>query len=335
MRILWASFLWISLLSVGVDAAPIPSLRLEPLPSDQVSFLAGSREMTRWQSDPRDPRPFFFPFNGPSGTSLTRIGHPGDPSHGHHRSIWFAHNDVEGFNFWADGKDTQIREKTWLCYQDGAEESAMAVTLGWFAPDGKELMEQDLIVALRPLEQGEFTLELQSEFRPAAGLAEVKLGKTNFGFLAVRVAKSISEHFGGGLLTNSAGHVHEKDIFGQPAEWMDYSGPVPPTGQAEGITYFDHPSNLRYPSKWHVREDGWMGASFCMEEGMKILSTQPLRLRYLLHAHAGPLDPVHARKIQADFANRPPLETVKHVGNHARWDIRRALVDAASPKSAP
>jgi len=68
---------------------------------------------------------------------------------------------------------------------------------------------------------------------------------------------------------------------------------------------------------------------------MTILPTQPLRLRYLLHAHAGPLDPGRARKIQADFASRPFLETVKHAGNHARWDIRRALVDAAAPKSAP
>jgi hypothetical protein len=238
-------------------------------------------------------------------------------------------------SFWADGKGTQIRQKTWLCYQDGNEESAMAVTLGWFAPDGKELMDQDLIAALRPLPGEEFTLELQSTFRPGPGMPKVQLGKTNFGFLAVRVAKSISEHFGGGLLTNSGGQIHEKNIFGQPAEWMDYSGPVPPDGTIEGITYFDHPSNPRYPSKWHVREDGWMGASFCMDDGFIILAEQPLRLRYLLHAHAGELQPDRARKIQASFASLPPLDITKHEGIHLRWDIQRAAAGAPVPLTSP
>src|SRR5438874_232420 len=67
-------------------------------------------------------------------------------------------------------------------------------------------------------------------------------GKTNFGFLAVRVAKNLSEHFGGGVLTNSEGAKSEPAIFGKQAKWMDYSGPVP-NGHTEGITYFDHPTN--------------------------------------------------------------------------------------------
>ena len=43
-------------------------------------------------------------------------------------------------------------------------------------------------------------MELQSIFSPLS--ESLEFGKTNFGFLAVRVAKSISEHFGGGKLTN-------------------------------------------------------------------------------------------------------------------------------------
>jgi len=316
------------LLSVQAGDGKIPLLRVEPQPHHQVSFVAGAVEKTRWHFGSDAPRPFFFPFNGPSGTSLTRMGHPGDASHDHHRSVWFAHNDVEGLSFWADGKGTSIRQKAWLCYQDGDEESAMAVRLGWHAPDGKELLDQELICALRPAAGEEFTLELQSVFRPGSGLEETKLGKTNFGFLAVRVAKSISEYFGGGLLTNSNGQVHEPAIFSQPAEWMDYSGPVAPSGQTEGITYFDHPANPRYPSKWHVREDGWMGASFCMDEGFAITRTQPLRLRYLLHAHGSPLNVDKDKELQSAFANRPALEIVKHRGKHGQWDIQRAAAPA-------
>jgi hypothetical protein len=307
----------------------VPRVRAEPLPHHQVSFLDGATEKTRWHFGPDAPRPFFHPFNGPSGASLTRMGHPGDPGHDHHRSIWFAHQNVAGLNFWADGQETVIRQKSWLCYEDGGGEGAMAVLLSWQAPDGRELLEQELIAALRPLAGGEFTLELQSLFRPGSGLTETKLGKTNFGFLAVRVAKTVSEAFGGGLLTNSEGQTHEPAIFGHAAAWVDYSGPVAPSGKTEGITYFDHPSNPRFPSKWHVREDGWMGASFCMDEGFTVTHDQPLRLRYLLHGHQGALDPAGAGKLQADFATRPALERVKAQRKHVRWEIRRVPASPA------
>jgi len=323
MRLLFAFIPLILASPLSAGDGRIPVMRVEPLPANQASFIAGATERTRWHFDPDYPRPFFFPFNGPSGSSLTRMGHPGDTSHDHHRSLWFAHHDVEGFSFWADGKGTQIRQKAWLCYQDGDAESSMAVRLGWFAPDGRELMEQELIAALRALPDGETTLELQSLFRPAAGLPKVQLGKTNFGFLAVRVAKSISEHFGGGILTNSEGQVHEAEIFGKPAEWMDYSGPVAPDGKTEGITYFNHPSNPRSPAKWHVRQDGWMGASVCMDEGLTITPESPLRLRYLLHAHSGPLDSARAKEQLSSFANRPSLEIAKPTGKHLQWEIRR------------
>lgn len=60
-------------------------------------------------------------------------------------------------------------------------------------------------------ESGEYTVELQSRFVPTA--ASLEFAKTNFGFLAVRVAKSVSAFFGGGVLTSSAGVTGEKQLF--------------------------------------------------------------------------------------------------------------------------
>jgi len=209
---------------------------------------------------------------------------------------WFAHNDVEGLSFWADGKGTQIRQKAWLCYQDGDEESSMAVRLGWFAPDGQELMEQELITALRALPSGETTLELQSLFRPAAGLAQVKLGKTNFGFLAVRVAKSISEHFGGGILTNSEGHSPRRRISSEnPRSGWTIAVPSPQAAKPKASPISITRLTRDPAAKWHVRQDGWMGASVCMDEGLTITPENPLRLRYLLHAHSGGLNSARPR----------------------------------------
>ena len=300
-----------------------------PLAGHQVSFQIDGVEKLRWHFGKQYPRPFFFPFSGPSGASLTRMGHPGAPNHDHHQSVWFAHNSVTGFDFWANGKRTQIRQKNWNVYEGGNSTALMAVSCGWYDPHGNELMQQEFVAELLPMANNEHALELQVMFHPPPQVESVELGKTNFGFLAVRVAKSISKHFGGGTISNSEGQVDETNIFGKPARWMDYSGPVAVGEGAnrksviEGITYFDHPKNPRYPTHWHVREDGWMGASFNMNEGFRITNDAPLKLRYLLHAHAGPYHHSKAEAVHQNFAARSDFEIIKSQRKHRQFEVRR------------
>ncbi len=307
----------------------IERCELLPLPENQVSFRIDGVERTRWHFGDEYPRPFFYPFAGPSGASLTRMGHPGAENHDHHRSVWFAHHDVGGVDFWSDNTDARVKQKFWYAYRDGDEEAIMASVAGWYDGAGKELMEQDVVAALMPMERGEYALEIQITVRPPAGAETVELGKTNFGFLAVRVAKTISVHFGGGQLSDSEGRQGEKAIFAQPARWMDYSGPVA-AGRGpqrktvvEGITFFDHPTNPRYPTHWHVREDGWMGASFCMHEGYSVTAESPLVLRYLLHAHGGGYDPAKAKGVHEAFAKRPGFRIGKASRPHRQYDVER------------
>ena len=83
------------------------------------------------------------------------------------------------------------------------------------------LLKQELICEVRPLAaRHEFTLELQSRFVPVSESLEFE--KTNFEFLAVRVAKSISAIFGGGVLAGSDGAQTQKNLFEQSARWIDY-----------------------------------------------------------------------------------------------------------------
>ena len=305
--------------SQAADKPNFPRCRITPLAGHQTAFELAGKETMRWHFGSQYPRPFVFPFNGPSGVSLTRMGHPGAPNHDHHRSIWFAHQNVEGLDFWSENSQTRIRQKDWLCYEDGDTQSILAVRLGWFAGEpARELMEQTLVAVARPRGGGEHTLELQSTFRPVSG--PVRLGKTNFGFLAVRVAKSISEFFGGGRLTDSEGRVGEPAIFGKRALWMDYSGPVS-DGVIEGITYFDHPQNPDAPTHWHVREDGWMGASFCMMAERTIHPEQPLKLRYLLHAHRGSVDHGKAVTLLAEFMADPFYEVAASKAKHRQFEL--------------
>lgn len=307
-----------------------PRCELLPLPDHQVSFLHEGREVTRWHFDPKYPRPFFYPFNGPSGVSLTRMGHPGAQNHDHHRSIWFAHAKVEGVDFWSENTRARVRQKLWFAYEDGDGESIMATSLGWYDESGSELIDQELVAASIPLENNEHLLEIQITLRPGAGKETVTLDKSNFGLFAVRVAKSISHHFGGGELTSSECERGEKAIFETTAAWVDYSGPVTSgTGSerktvVEGITFHDHPSNPRYPTPWHVRDDGWMGASFCQREPWTIEKSKPLVLRYLLHAHAGEVNPDKATQIAAEFAKRPGFIVEKATKPHRQFEVFRA-----------
>ena len=300
-----------------------------PLADHQVSFRVAGVERTKWHFGDQYPRPFFFPLLGPSGQSLTRMGHPGAPNHDHHQSVWFAHHDVEGQSFWANGKDTTVRQKQWISYVDGDDEAIMAVELGWVDGEQNELLHQVLCAAVIPMSDEQYALEVQSEFTPGAGRANTQIGKTNFGFFAVRVARSLSVVFGDGRLQDSEGRAGEPEIFGKHARWMDYSGPIAANSEGErklvveGITFHDHPANPTYPTSWHVRSDGWMGASLAMEKGLTIAKDSPLRLRYLLHVHSGPFDQERAEEVHQAFSQRPGFEIVQRPRPHHHAEVRR------------
>ena len=255
------------------------------------------------------------------------MGHPGAQNHDHHRSVWWAHAKVDGENFWADTSKARIRQKMWLAYADGEEEAMMATSAGWYSSDGKEILEQEMVASMKPEPKGETFLELQSTFTPTD--EQVTLEQSNFGFLAVRMDKGIATYWGEGEITSSEGVKGEPQIFGQSAAWMDYSGAVPKNENgkraavSEGITYFDHEDNPSYPSHWHVREDGWMGASLCRHEAIVIKKEKPLRVRYLLHAHNGTADPAIANRLAEIFDASPSFEISKSKRKHRQYEVSR------------
>ncbi|MDX1966458.1 MAG: PmoA family protein [Planctomycetaceae bacterium] len=305
----------------------IPRCQALPIAGHQVQFLIDGQERLRWNFDPSYPRPFFYPLIGPGGVSLTRMGHPGAPNHDHHQSVWFAHHKVLGIDFWGNTGDARIRQQEWLAYVDGDAEAVMAVRLGWFdGHDPRALLTQDVVAAVRPGPERETFLEIQTTLTPTAD--ELELGKTNFGLLAVRVAKSLSAYFGGGQIVDSEGRAGEPAIFGQQARWMDYSGPATPD-TTEGITFFDHPANPGHPCHWHVREDGWMGASLCFAEPRLLQKLQPLTLRYLLHLHRSGADQARSATVFAEFAASAAFLVERSSTRHLMHSVRRQ--QAATP----
>ena len=303
----------------------IPRCQIVPETDFATSFTIDGREVLRWNFGHHFPRPFFHPVIGPAGANLVRMGHPGAPNHDHHAGIWFAHSMIEEFNFWANGTGTQIRQRQWLDYVDGDDFAAMAVLLDFY--DGHEeppIVNQETIVAVKPLPGGESLIEFQ--LRINSMREQVTLNQTNFGIVAVRVAATIAEHFGGGVITNDQGVRHEADIFGKASSFMDYSGPVRGSDGrtvVNGITLFDHPANPNYPAKWHVREDGWMGPSLNRDQAIVLNENEPLSLRYQLHLHDGRLDSERAVGLNRSFAESLGWSVNKSTARHRTWEIKQ------------
>lgn len=262
---------------------PVPRLQIIPLPYDQASFQRDGVEITRYHFGPSLERPFLFPLVGPSGRCLTRMGHPHDPQgHSHHNSVWITHRDVDGHNFWADHTGATIRHKRIVKYTDEGETSSIVSENEWTTKEGKVLLTETRTTTVTLLKNLEWLLiidlELNAKDKP------VTLGKTPFGMIGVRMAKTIGVHDGGGRIRNSEGAVNEKQVLWKRARWVDYSGPIA-EGVIEGVTLFDHPDNPNHPSHFHVRNDGWMGASLTFDAPREIVPGKPLTLRYGLYVH--------------------------------------------------
>ncbi|MFM7538063.1 MAG: PmoA family protein [Planctomycetota bacterium] len=299
-----------------------PRCRVEPRPHHSFAFMIDGNEVSCWQAGQDHPRPFLFPIRGPSGRSLTRIGHPGAPNHDHHLSVWFAHAAVAGIDFWSNKPGPRIRQKEWLAQEDGDNRAVLAVRLGWNdGHDAGDLLEQDVVFSASPLgKPGEWSMEIQATLRPAS--PTLLFQKSNFGLLAVRVAREVSEHFGRGRITGSSGKTGEPALFNQPNAWMDYS--CVEAGHEEGITLIDHPENPGHPARWHVRADGWMGPSLTRTDEITLKREKPLVLRYLMVAHSGPADPAGI-KVQSDsFALSSRWMVTRSTRPHRFNEVRRS-----------
>jgi hypothetical protein len=287
---------------------PVPRMQVIPLPYHQASFQRDAVEIARYHFNPSLHRPFIFPVIGPSGRSLTRMGHPHDPeSHSHHNSVWISHNDIDGTDFWSDGGKGKIRHKRIVKFEDGDQSCSIITENQWLTDTSKVLLLETRCLTAIPLEDSEWLMIIDMEFK--ANDKPVTLGQTPFGMIGVRMAKTIGVNDGGGTIRNSEGAVNEKDVFWKRARWVDYSGLIT-NENIEGITLFDHPDNPNFPSYFHVRNDGWMGASLTFDAPRTIQPDKPLYLRYGLYIH-GDIKPPNAIEAKWKKFTQVQLRTSK------------------------
>ena len=91
-------------LTLSSAAAPVEVKRN----GDRIDVLIGGRPFTTYYFDAADAKPYLFPLRSARGMIVTRsfpmvINIPGeDHDEPHQRATYFAHGDINGFDFWGE-----------------------------------------------------------------------------------------------------------------------------------------------------------------------------------------------------------------------------------------
>jgi Methane oxygenase PmoA len=252
---------------------------------DTIEFLAGKALFTRYQKGPAVAKPYFWPLNGSGDVPLTRAwpmekGLAGESTdHPHQKSAWFCHGDVipegidlkpsekgastTGIDFWAEEKGHGII----ACVQAGEPKvdgthGSVTTRNEWRTAEGTKVLDETRTIHVYNF--GDTRL-LVCDADLYASVCPITFGDTKEGAFGIRISDSITEEKtvdkkkekGPGRIENAEGKVGEKECWGYPSAWCDYSGPI--GGKTVGLAILTDPQNL--PSCWHSRGYGLMAAN--------------------------------------------------------------------------
>ena len=286
-----------------VSAATV-ELRRE---GDRIDVVVGGRAFTTYYFGPNNAKPYLFPLRSAQGTIVTR-GFPmvsdiagEDRDEPHQRAMYFAHGDIDGFDFWGEAEFPRwsshsaatFGRTTFIALDETrvvADSGTIKATFNLVAPDGKVIATETQAYTFSGDERVRI---IDCEFTIYASHGPVHVGDTKEGTFAIRLVKALEPP--AGHMVNSNGAVGEKEIWGRRANWVDYYGNV--AGEGVGIAIFDDPRNLRHPTYWHARQYGLLSANpFGLKEFLHdrhqdgsyaIAPGESLTLRYRVFIHHG------------------------------------------------
>lgn len=216
------------------------------------------------------PRPYLFPIIAADGTQLNR-DYPmkndtegEERDHPHHRSLWFTHGAVNGIDFWLEGptKGNIVSQSVETSTANGV--GTIRARNNWVTATGEPVLSDETTIRFRTVPGGRL-LDYEVTLKASAG-KEVVFGDTKEGSMAMRVAQWMTAPHAfakqpgktQGMIVNDSGK-RQTEAWGKPSKWVDYFGPK--DGKTYGVAMFDHPSNPRHPTWWHVRDYGLFAAN--------------------------------------------------------------------------
>ena len=295
--------------------ACIPALTAGPVSlerdGDKISVAIDGQPFTSFYFSSETTKPYLHPLRATDGTIVTR-SYPMEEvegeqtDHPHHRGVWFSHGDVNGFDFWANEVSQRARGKKGTIefvkiesVLSGPEQGVIKASFEWRDSQGDTLLNEQRTMTFRRVDSDnvvDFDISLTAAADP------VHLGDTKEGTFGVRMATELEEpHWRAkgiartGKIVNAEGKTEEANTWGKRSRWVDYSGSI--QGQPMGVAIFDHPSNPKHPTYWHVRGYGLFAANIFGEHdfhadvnrdgGITLAKGESLRFRYRLVVHMG------------------------------------------------
>jgi len=267
-------------------------------------------------------KPILYPVYGPGGTAMVRNfpmkkaeGEASD--HPHHRSLWFAHGDVNGVSFWHEGEGCGTTVHDTLLEVSSGEKGFIKTFNKWVGPDGRVHCTDIRTITFRLLKDGSRSIDYEVTLYASEG--KVTFGDTKEGTMAIRTHPNLRLRndpergvtTAAGEALNSSG-FRDKELWGKRAAWVDYWGTI--DGKTLGIAIFDHPTNPRHPTWWHARDYGLIAANafgahdFAKKPkgsgNMVIEAGESITFRYRFIFHKGDAETARIAEAYADFASK-------------------------------
>jgi hypothetical protein len=255
-------------------------------------------------------KPYLHPLRTASGIYVTRMwpmervaeeASIAKPDHPHQRGLWIAHDSViaDGvkLDFWNNEASytTPGRGKIVLAklgkIVNGKDKGSIAAVFDWTDLQGKKVLTESRVMTF----YNDPTLRIVDFDVTLTPVVKVTFGDGKDGFFGIRMRPVLQEQGGTGHIVNADGLEGEKELWGKPSNWCDYSGEV--NGEKVGIAILDNPANPRHPVRWHARAYGLFAANpfglsvfthdKSQDGSMTVEPGQSLRFRYRVIVHPG------------------------------------------------
>lgn len=304
-------------------AAPVTLKQVK----DRIEVLVGGKSFTTYYFGAAVAKAYLMPLQTASGIVISRpfpIGNDvsaadrKSPSfEPHQRPLYFAHGDIDGLNFWAEAAfqkyygnhsrqpygrmgSPKIEE-----VRGGPESGTIRAKFALEGPDDEVIGEETQTFTFSG---DDHTRTIDCRFELHADRGPIVMGDTKEGTFGIRLGPDLSAPRG--HMINSKGGEGEPQIWGKPADWVDYYGTA--SGRDIGIVVFDHPKSFHHPTTWHARAYGLLAANpFGLREFTKdpdkdgswtIPEGKSLEFRYRVVIYDGKLSPAEISKAYRTYA---------------------------------
>lgn len=272
---------------------------------DAVDVFIGSNRFTSYCYSDKFIKPYLGPIATSFGGSFTRLDFD-TKEHPHHRSVFLGIGEVslcgadQVVDFWNESGNWgyQKHQRIENIFSNDACASFTAYNI-WEGQDGIKYLDERRRFTF--YNQGEACRYIDLDIEFTASYGDIEIGATKeAGPLGIRMAEALRGDRGG-RLKNSWGAVSERECWGRPAVWCDYSGRL--DGHECGVAVFDCERNERYPATWHIRDYGLFAPNnFFFKGGLTLCRGESLHYTYRLVFHEGDCD-IAARHILFENEN--------------------------------